>query len=87
MSKTPAVAICLALAAVFASAQHKTATVAIDTARFTGPLDIGRMALGQGGLSEQPMWQDRVAEIRALKPGLIRLFIQEYFDLLPEISR
>jgi hypothetical protein len=54
--------------------------------RFTkrlGPMQIERMGLGQGGLSEQPMWQDRVAEIQALKPGLIRLFIQEYFDLLP----
>jgi xylan 1,4-beta-xylosidase len=51
------------------------------------PMQIERMALGQGGLSEQPMWQDRVAEIRALKPGLVRLFIQEYFDLLPENGR
>ena len=45
------------------------------------------MALGQGGLSDQPMWQDRIPEIRALKPALIRLFIQEYFDLLPERGR
>jgi xylan 1,4-beta-xylosidase len=30
------------------------------------------------------MWGDRVAEIRALRPRLIRLFVQEYFDLLPE---
>jgi len=48
-----------------------------------GPLEIDRFSLGQGGLSEEPMWEDRVAEIRALRPTLIRLFIQEYFDLLP----
>jgi len=38
---------------------------------------------GQGGLSKEPMWEDRLTEIRALRPRLIRLFIQEYFDLLP----
>lgn len=41
------------------------------------------MALGQGGLSKEPMWADRIPDIRALRPRLIRLFIQEYFDLLP----
>ena len=30
------------------------------------------------------MWADRVSEIRDLHPRVIRLFIQEYFDLLPE---
>jgi hypothetical protein len=48
-----------------------------------GPLEIDRFSLGQGGLSEEPMWEDRAAEIRALRPRLIRIFIQEYFDLLP----
>ena len=33
------------------------------------------------------MWADRVAEVRDLHPRLIRLFIQEYFDLLPERGR
>ena len=45
---------------------------------------MDRMALGQGGLSDQPMWADRIPEIRALRPRLIRLFVQEYFNLLPE---
>lgn len=49
-----------------------------------GPLEMDRMALGQGGLSEEPMYADRVAEIRALGPRVIRIFLQEYFDLLPE---
>lgn len=48
-----------------------------------GAMAIDHMALGQGGLSDLPMWADRVAEIRALRPRLIRLFLQEYFDLLP----
>jgi len=33
------------------------------------------------------MWADRAAEIRALRPRVIRLFVQEYFDLLPEHGR
>ncbi|HXQ80262.1 MAG TPA: hypothetical protein VN775_03055 [Opitutaceae bacterium] len=52
-----------------------------------GPMHMERMALGQGGLSEEPMLDGRVAEIRALRPGIIRLFVQEYFDLLPGPGR
>ena len=59
-------------------------TVRVFLGERLGPLEIDRMALGQGGLSEEPMWTDRIPEIRALRPRLIRLFIQEYFDLLPE---
>ncbi len=33
------------------------------------------------------MWSDRIPEIRALRPRLIRLFIHEYFDLLPAKER
>ena len=59
----------------------------VHTSEFVGPLDMGRMALGQGGLSEEPMWDSRAAEIRALHPRLVRLFIQEYFKLLPAHGR
>ena len=55
----------------------------VDLAEKLGPLQIDRMALGQGGLSEQPMWDDRLNEVRMLHPRMIRLFIQEYFDLMP----
>ena len=77
------IGISLTFAAVLAGAQQRRATVIVSTNEVTGPLDMGRMALGQCGLSEQPMWENRAAEIRALRPRLIRLFIQEYFDLLP----
>ena len=49
----------------------------------TGTLDMRRIWLGQGGLSEETIWGDRMVEIRALRPRLVRLFLQEYFDLLP----
>lgn len=67
-----------------APAQSRAATLRLSFASNLGPLNIDRIALGQGGLSEYPMWDDRVAEIRALHPRIIRLFVQEYFDLLPE---
>src|SRR3989454_7789397 len=50
-------------------------------------MQIDHMALGQGGFSDQPMLADRIAELRALNPRLIRLFIQEFFNLLPEPGR
>jgi hypothetical protein len=65
----------------------KAATVRVYLNERQGPLEIDRFALGQGGLSDDPIWLDRAAEIRALHPRLIRLFIQEYFDLLPEKGR
>jgi len=52
-----------------------------------GPLRIDRIALGQGGESEVPMWSERTAEIRALHPRFVRLFLQEYYDLLPVPGR
>jgi len=58
--------------------------VIVSLTNTLGPLEIDRFALGQGGLSEEPMWDNRMAEIRALQPKVIRLFVQEYFDLLPE---
>jgi hypothetical protein len=69
------------------SVRSQPARVTVDLTNRLGPLDIHKMALGQGGLSELPMWEDRIAEIRSLKPALIRLFLQEYFDLLPERGR
>ena len=79
------IAALLLLAALAASAQ--TAEVRVAFSERLGPLHIDHMALGQGGLSEEPMWADRIPEVRTLHPRLIRLFIQEYFDLLPERGR
>jgi xylan 1,4-beta-xylosidase len=69
----------LLFAALAASAQQ----MRLDLAEKLAPLEIDRMALGQGGLSEKPMWDDRLNEISMLHPRIIRLFIQEYFDLMP----
>ena len=74
-----------AATAIPAPSQDRTVTLRLNLNATAGPLEIDRFALGQGGLSEQPMWDDRAAEIRDLHPRVIRLFIQEYFDLLPNI--
>ncbi|HWE92747.1 MAG TPA: hypothetical protein VG269_02130 [Tepidisphaeraceae bacterium] len=72
-----------------AAAQTRPAVplVTLSCDRQLGPLAIDHIALGQGGLSADPMFHSRVAEIRALHPGLIRLFVQAYYDLLPERGR
>ena len=74
----------LASTSVVVTAQTQTAQVQVAFSQRLGPLEIGKMALGQGGLSDDPMWADRLAEVRALHPRVIRLFIQEYFNLLPK---
>jgi hypothetical protein len=82
--------LCLAAAAMLGAAAGAAADPASVRVLFNerqGPLQIDRFALGQGGLSDEPMWDDRVAEIRALRPALVRLFIQEYFNLMPERGR
>ena len=59
-------------------------TITVSLGERVGPMNIAHIgSLGQGGLSSEPMWDSRAAEIRALHPRLIRLFVQEYFDLLP----
>ena len=64
-----------------AGAQTRTATLTLDYSKNLGPMEMNHIALGQGGLSPYPMWDDRIAEIRTLHPKLIRLFVQEYFDV------
>ncbi|MBO0722274.1 MAG: hypothetical protein J2P41_15720, partial [Blastocatellia bacterium] len=69
------------------TAQPRPVSLQLKLTEKSGELKMGSFALGQGGLSEDPMWSERAAEIRALRVELIRLFIQEYFDLLPERGR
>ena len=87
MAKNSLIFVVVLLSSVFAQAQNKAFSVKVFLDEQQGPLEIDRFALGQGGLSEEPMWDDRVAEIRAIRPRIIRLFIQEYFNLLPEPDR
>jgi len=71
----------------FARAEPPTIPLKLSCNERLGPLEINRISLGQGGLSSESMLESRIAEIRALHPGLIRLFVQEYYQLLPEHGR
>jgi hypothetical protein len=59
------------------------ADVVVDTSRPSGPIDLTRYALGQGGLSDQPMISDHIDQIAQLHPQTIHVFLQEYFNLYP----
>lgn len=88
MHRLPILRVLVVLAGVISSAAAQPlAHVTVDFSRPAELIDLRKMALGQGGLSEQPMFDSRIAELRALQPSIIRLFIQEYFDLLPERGR
>jgi xylan 1,4-beta-xylosidase len=68
-------------------AQSPAVTVTVDLGKKLGPMNIDRFSLGQGGFSSEPMIADRTAEIRLLKPRVIRLFLQDYYDLLPAAGK
>src|SRR5690349_16619280 len=83
MKQTGCLLLALAVGAAGAVAQNRSATLTLDFAKDAGPMEMDHIALGQGGLSPDPIFHSRIAEIRALHPRLIRLFVQEYFDVLP----
>lgn len=70
-----------------AFAQQNPVSMRLNLADRSAPLEIDRIALGQGGLSQQPMWTEQAEQVRMLHPRLVRLFIQEYFDLMAEMGR
>jgi len=70
-----------------AAAQTRVAQVTVSLSETLGPLEINRYGLGQGGQSDELMCESRLAEIRALDPRLIRLFVMEFFNPLPVRNR
>ncbi|MFN7993469.1 MAG: glycosyl hydrolase [Bryobacteraceae bacterium] len=60
------------------------ANITVDASAVREPMEISRYALGQGGLSDQPIFDQQVDAIRSLNVKIIRLFVQEYFDLYPK---
>ncbi len=67
-----AIATLLSAIACVHAADASPAEVLADFGTRLGPMRIERMALGQGGLSAEPMWADRIPEIRALNPMRVR---------------
>jgi xylan 1,4-beta-xylosidase len=73
----------LGLAALAAPAD----TELILEAAAAGPIDLTRYALGQGGLSDKPMFDPHVEQVAQLHPQTLRIFVQEFFNLYPERGR
>src|SRR5712692_4745238 len=62
-------------------------TVSIDAAATRGPLEAWRHALGHGGINAVPLPERVVEGVRKLEPRLIRIFMQEFFDIYPDHGR
>ncbi len=73
--------------ASFVFPQDAAVAVRVNLADRLGPMEIDRFGVGQGGFCPEPMWSERMTEIRTIHPRVIRLFVQEYFDLLPARGR
>src|SRR5262245_8968414 len=72
-------------AALFAlSAVSGEVELVIDASKGGEAIDLTRFALGQGGLSDRPMFDTHVEQIAQLHPQTIRIFVQEYFELYPK---
>src|SRR2546421_8507731 len=59
-----------ATAALFGAEIHVT----IDPSQVASSIDLTRYALGQGGLSDRPMFDGQVEQITQLRPQTIRVF-------------
>ena len=63
------------------------ARVCIDAGDVQGALELWRHSLGHGGIKSLPL-PDRVVDgVRRLGPRLVRIFIQEFFNIYPERGR
>jgi xylan 1,4-beta-xylosidase len=58
--------------------------ITVDTEAQTGAIDLSCYSLGQGGLSDAGMLDRHIEQIKALHPQMIRLFVQEYYDIYPD---
>ena len=63
------------------------ATIAVNVADSTGPLETWRHTLGHGGINALPLPQRVVEGTSRLHPRLIRVFLQEFFFVYPDHGR
>lgn len=57
--------------------------VEIDLNKKIGPFEWWRQALGQGGINSLPLPEKVIWGIKKLKPRMVRIFIQEFFNIYP----
>jgi xylan 1,4-beta-xylosidase len=61
--------------------------VEIDRSVTLGPAELWRHTLGVGGINTTPLPAAVVSGTRALRPRLIRIFIQQFFNVYPAAGR
>jgi len=58
--------------------------LSIDAKSDQGPLELWRHTLGHGGVNSNPLSPRVIEGSKALHPRLIRIFIQEFFNIYPD---
>ena len=59
-------------------------TVTVDAGHLEGPVELWRHSIGHGAVNSQPL-PPRVSQgLKKLKPKLVRVFLQEYFNVYPD---
>jgi xylan 1,4-beta-xylosidase len=58
--------------------------VQINAQSVIGHFEGWRHTVGHGGVNSQPLPEKIIAGTRKLRPRLIRIFLQEYFDIYPD---
>lgn len=59
-------------------------TIHVDAAVFGGSFNGWRHTIGQGGVNSLPLTERMISGTRKLKPRLVRIFLQEYFNVYPD---
>jgi hypothetical protein len=67
--------------------QNSLTDVQIDASRTRGSLEGWRQTVGHGGINPVPLPAKVVQGLKKLQPRLIRIFLQEFFDIYPEHGR
>ena len=66
----------------FTNTQRRKLTV--DWAKDKGPIDMRYHSMGIGGVHSMPAPKPIVDSMAALKPRMIRIFLQEFFYIYPD---
>ncbi len=64
--------------------QMPRSDIRVDSQAVTGPFEAWRHTVGQGGVNSQPLPEKIVKATQKLQPRLIRIFLQEYFEIYPD---
>lgn len=60
------------------------AIVNVDAQTVTGPFEAWQHTIGHGAVNSLPLPEKVIRGTRELKPRLMRVFLQEYFDIYPD---